>query len=176
MSFDSLAEEEQKMFLGAATVYCGHKLKNVLRFWKGCGWAASSGWENLLDRCLVTMGKDGFFDMHEVLRDLGRSIACPDPDNITFQTRISGAKNVKALCEVLSARRQQGQVSTALLISRCSSYWYSGSSPPARCSLVFEQGASLTVIAFLAVGEARLQRRHHYHYLGDFLHVFNNQP
>ena len=110
VSFDSLAEEEQKMFLDAATVYSEKRIgTNVLGFWKGCGWSASSGWENLLDRCLVTVyGKDGWIDMHEVLRDLGRSIACPDRDDITTHTRIFGAKNVKALCEVFSATSPTG--------------------------------------------------------------------
>jgi hypothetical protein len=116
VSYDSLAKTEQKMILDAAAVFYGEDLSKVQRLWKGCGWQSS--WENLLDRCLVTVTNEGRFSnygigeigMHEVLRDLGKSIASPDSDNVTTSTRISDIKTALQLCDALSSHSPQGQV------------------------------------------------------------------
>jgi hypothetical protein len=125
VSYDSLAEIEQKMFLDAATVFHGayptisdhvyHHERSVHELWKGCGWPASSSWENLVDRCLVTVGREGRIDVHEVLRNMGRSIACPDSEDVITHTRIWDIDTASQLCDALSSHSQQCQVVLAML-------------------------------------------------------------
>ncbi|CAM6114387.1 unnamed protein product [Calypogeia fissa] len=94
VSYDSLAAQEKQMFLDVATCFHGERLDTIKHAWRVCGWAPSpdSGLKNLLDKGLVTIGKnskDGeVIQMHEVLRDLGRSIACPDPENVATHSRV----------------------------------------------------------------------------------------
>lgn len=91
ISYDSLAPAEKEIFLDVATVLHGKRLHEVKQMWKACDWRAESVWVNLLDKGLVTQVAVAGYDdeweedrkytiqMHDMLRDLGRSKACPAP-------------------------------------------------------------------------------------------------
>ncbi|CAM6110125.1 unnamed protein product [Calypogeia fissa] len=102
--YDSLATEEQQMFLDVAVCFHDEELESVKRTWRVCSSESTdAGWQNLLDMGLVTTtittGKHYYhglqypipittITMHEVLRDLGHSIACPDPRNIQGHSHV----------------------------------------------------------------------------------------
>ncbi|CAM6116433.1 unnamed protein product [Calypogeia fissa] len=93
VSYDCLAAQEKQMFLDVATCFHGEDLELVKQVWRVCGWAPSpdSGLRNLLRKGLVTIQEDfqsQVIRMHEVLRALGQSIACPDPENVASHTRL----------------------------------------------------------------------------------------
>ncbi|CAM6096823.1 unnamed protein product [Calypogeia fissa] len=80
--YNSLAAEEQQMFLDVAICFHEEELELVQEAWRVCNLPAAAGWENLLDIGLVTTTinklrymKSTKIHMHEVLRDLGRSIS-----------------------------------------------------------------------------------------------------
>ncbi|CAM6111484.1 unnamed protein product [Calypogeia fissa] len=78
--YNSLATEEQQMFLDVAICFHEEELELVQETWRVCSLPAAAGWENLVDIGLVTTTisksiytKSTKIHMHEVLRDLGRS-------------------------------------------------------------------------------------------------------
>ncbi|CAM6115941.1 unnamed protein product [Calypogeia fissa] len=80
LSYNSLKEEEQQMFLDIAVCFHDDDLDMVKRAWTECGWASPHlGLKNLVEKCLVTIDESysgrELIRMHEVLRALGRSIA-----------------------------------------------------------------------------------------------------
>lgn len=82
VSYDDLQEDERQMFLDVATVFHGEDLDVVKDMWSKCWGYDIIGWMNLVDRGFVTEVRGDEYSrfriciqMHEVLRDLGRSIA-----------------------------------------------------------------------------------------------------
>jgi hypothetical protein len=99
--YNSLAHQEQEMFLDVATCFHNRDVKTVKGAWSVCGWASpESGLKNLEDKGFVTLDPRITFEedgtareghvirMHQVLRDLGRSIACPKNKNVATHTRL----------------------------------------------------------------------------------------
>ncbi|CAM6118485.1 unnamed protein product [Calypogeia fissa] len=99
--YESLETEERQMFLDVAICFHDEELKSVKEAWRVCKFSANSGWVNLLDLGLVTTittksSRSSFsrkllysdviiitkIQMHEVLRDLGWSLACPETRRI----------------------------------------------------------------------------------------------
>ncbi|CAM6103742.1 unnamed protein product [Calypogeia fissa] len=55
LSYDSLAQPEQRMLLGIATFFHGERLAKAMKIWRMCDWdAVDLMWINLLERGLVT--------------------------------------------------------------------------------------------------------------------------
>jgi hypothetical protein len=109
-SYGALDEIEQKMFLDIAIAFHGCKLKEVQEFWEASSWPASSCWDNLLDRRLVTLYETGRLDMRKVFRDMGRRIVGLDGKDLTTRTVVSDKDTLEKLYKTLSLRRQQDQV------------------------------------------------------------------
>lgn len=105
ISYDSLSEKEQQIFLDIACFAIGEDVDKWIKIWNGSGWQGLSGFRNLQYKCLVEVhmppleleryllfdagiGNTTTFDfsadifckdkkirMHDHLRDLGRNIA-----------------------------------------------------------------------------------------------------
>ncbi|CAM6083396.1 unnamed protein product [Calypogeia fissa] len=90
--YSSLAPEERQMFLDVAVCYHDEELESVKRAWRVyISESAHAAWQNLVDMGLVTTRPAYFGDkiqMHEVLRDFGRSIACPRGSNIRDHSHV----------------------------------------------------------------------------------------
>ena len=70
LSYDDLDSEEQQMFLDITCVMLGKDAMMCLPAW---GHPAHSNMENLKNRCLVSVDKDGNLAVHDQLRDMGRA-------------------------------------------------------------------------------------------------------
>ncbi|CAM6115781.1 unnamed protein product [Calypogeia fissa] len=101
VSYEILSEEEKQMFLDVAACFHGEDLDTMKQVWEVCGWAPThrTGLRNLLEKCLVTIeNKESWkmgvitsrkvIQMHEVLRDLGRSEACPERESVASHNRV----------------------------------------------------------------------------------------
>ncbi|KAG0588041.1 hypothetical protein KC19_2G211000 [Ceratodon purpureus] len=74
MSYDSLQEQYQAMFLDISCALIRESCSYAICVWNTCGWSASLGVRTLVERALVTVGEDGKFNMHDHLKDMGREI------------------------------------------------------------------------------------------------------
>ncbi|CAM6091755.1 unnamed protein product [Calypogeia fissa] len=102
MSYESLSSQEREMFLDVAICFHDKDLEPVKLAWEQCGWAATMmlGLNNLERKGLVTIEKVKSIkkatepeeiiriEMHEVLRDLGRSLACPKDQKVSTHSRV----------------------------------------------------------------------------------------
>lgn len=75
ISYDSLDDDEQQIFLDIACFSLGEDRDKWIRIWGGSGWKGLVGFRNLQNKCLVEVGSENQIRMHDHLRDLGRSIA-----------------------------------------------------------------------------------------------------
>ncbi|XP_039174161.1 disease resistance protein RUN1-like [Eucalyptus grandis] len=80
ISYDALEDGHQQIFLDIVCFFIGIDDGEVARFamymWEDCGFYPNQGIEELKLRCLIKIGDDGEFMVHDQLRDLGRSIFC----------------------------------------------------------------------------------------------------
>ncbi|XP_056165248.1 disease resistance protein Roq1-like [Syzygium oleosum] len=79
ISYDALEDGHKQIFLDIVCFFIGkgsevHKF--AMYMWEDCGFYPNQGIEELKLRCLIKIGDDGEFTMHDQLRDLGRSIFC----------------------------------------------------------------------------------------------------
>eukprot|EP00253_Pinus_taeda_P009009 PITA_09009 len=97
ISYDSLDDEEKKMFLDVACFFVGEEKDRAIMIWEESGWEASLGLKNLRNKHLVEVevvavwedpvgyGYDGrecmveYIKMHDHLRDMGRYLADKEP-------------------------------------------------------------------------------------------------
>ncbi|XP_056165491.1 disease resistance protein RPV1-like [Syzygium oleosum] len=76
ISYDALEDGHKQIFLDIACFFIGETSNYAMYMWEGCRLYPSQGIEELKLRCLIKIGDYGQFEMHDQLRDLGRSIFC----------------------------------------------------------------------------------------------------
>ncbi|XP_056165105.1 TMV resistance protein N-like isoform X1 [Syzygium oleosum] len=76
ISYDALEDVHKQIFLDIACFVIGEEIKFAMYMWEDCGFYPSQGIEELKLRCLIKIRGDGYFRMHDQLRDFGRSIFC----------------------------------------------------------------------------------------------------
>ncbi|KAL3729609.1 hypothetical protein ACJRO7_026698 [Eucalyptus globulus] len=76
ISYDALEDGHKQIFLDIACFVIGEDIKFAMYMWEDCGFYPSKGLKELKLRCLIKVRGDGYFSMHDQLRDFGRSIFC----------------------------------------------------------------------------------------------------
>lgn len=71
--YHMLRTEEQRTFLDIACNFRGKSTKTALGIWKGSGWRGI-WFQNLLEKRLVEVDSENCIQMHDLLKDLGKSI------------------------------------------------------------------------------------------------------
>ncbi|XP_065874795.1 disease resistance protein RPP2A-like [Euphorbia lathyris] len=74
ISYDSLNETEQLIFLDIVCFFIGYDKEYVLKILDGCGFFPVQGISTLMRRCLVKVGSNDKLVMHNLLREMGRGI------------------------------------------------------------------------------------------------------
>ncbi|XP_056165506.1 disease resistance protein RPV1-like [Syzygium oleosum] len=74
ISYDALEDGHKQIFLDVACYLIGKNSIFATYMWEDDGLYPSEGIEELKSRCLIKIGDHGWFEMHDQLRDLGRSI------------------------------------------------------------------------------------------------------
>ncbi|XP_048422838.1 disease resistance protein RPV1-like [Pyrus x bretschneideri] len=74
ISYDSLDKHDQELFLHIACFLIGRDKNYIVRILDECDFYTIVGIQNLIDRCLVTIGGCNNMQMHDMIRDMGREI------------------------------------------------------------------------------------------------------
>ncbi|KAF8033891.1 hypothetical protein BT93_C0230 [Corymbia citriodora subsp. variegata] len=109
ISYDLLEYEEQQMFLDIACFFIGMNKSFVTYLWEDLQYFLDSGLKRMDDLSLIKIDDNNELRMHDQLRDLGRTIACPanknpwkcsrlwDEKAITVQRSKEENRNIEAL-------------------------------------------------------------------------------
>jgi hypothetical protein len=73
ISYDALNIEEKQIFLDIACFFIGENRDTAISIWNGSDWEGWLGLQNLQNKCLVEVDGSNKIQMHDHLRDLGRS-------------------------------------------------------------------------------------------------------
>ncbi|KAF8010423.1 hypothetical protein BT93_J1143 [Corymbia citriodora subsp. variegata] len=76
ISYDALEDGHKKIFLDIVCYFIDQGSELAMYMWEDCGFYPSQGIEELKLRCLIKIRDNGTFEVHDQLRDLGRSIFC----------------------------------------------------------------------------------------------------
>ncbi|KAJ9558738.1 hypothetical protein OSB04_013352 [Centaurea solstitialis] len=73
VSFDSLPyENDKELFKHIACFFIGEDREVIEAILRGGGMSSKSGFSRLIDRCLLTVGRDNELLMHQLLQEMGR--------------------------------------------------------------------------------------------------------
>ncbi|CAM6110319.1 unnamed protein product [Calypogeia fissa] len=124
--YDILTPTDREIFLDIATLFHGCKLSLVKRIWKACRRSTELAWDNLKRRFLANVRSFKTYsngsqlhdtvdciEMHQLLRNLGRSIACPSGTSIDKWRRIPDSSSQWEEIEV------EGKLETLALKVNC---------------------------------------------------------
>nr|ACS91453.1 M3 [Linum usitatissimum] len=74
ISYDALKVEAKEIFLDIACFFIGRNKEQPYYMWSDCNLYPKSNIIFLIQRCMIQVGDDGVFQMHDQLRDMGREI------------------------------------------------------------------------------------------------------
>lgn len=74
ISYTYLDDHDKKLFLHIACFFYGKEKGFVVKVLKECDLYPAVGIQNLIDRCLVTIGKGNKLTMHQLIQEMGREI------------------------------------------------------------------------------------------------------
>ncbi|GLJ36230.1 hypothetical protein SUGI_0727320 [Cryptomeria japonica] len=75
ISYNALNEEEKEIFVDIACFFIGEQKTCPIVFWKSLYKMVDTAVSNLSMKLLIKIDNNGIFDMHDHLRDMGRTIA-----------------------------------------------------------------------------------------------------
>ena len=73
-SFDALQRQHQEMFLDIACALLGESKDRAIQAWKSHGWSPTLGVRSLVEKALIVVDRQGYFHMHDHLRDMAHRI------------------------------------------------------------------------------------------------------
>ncbi|KAF3784542.1 Disease resistance protein [Nymphaea thermarum] len=75
ISYDGLEKNVKQIFLDISCFLIGEHKKYAIYMWEDCGLYPEIAIAELQERSLISINKDDEFEMHDLLRDMGRGIA-----------------------------------------------------------------------------------------------------
>ncbi|XP_071718511.1 TMV resistance protein N-like [Rutidosis leptorrhynchoides] len=111
MSFESLeSKNDKELFKYIACLFVGIDRALTEMVLHACNLNTSTGIEHLIDRCLLRTGRNGVFEMHSLIQEMGRyvvdlesenpgerSLLWRTEDSLEVLTKKTGTRNIKAL-------------------------------------------------------------------------------
>nr|ACS91452.1 M1 [Linum usitatissimum] len=111
ISYDALKAEAKEIFLDIACFFIGRNKEQPYYMWSDCNFYPKSNIIFLIQRCMIQVGDDGVFQMHDQLRDMGREIVrredverpwkrsriCSSEEGIDLLLNKKGSSKVKAI-------------------------------------------------------------------------------
>ncbi|XP_057432689.1 TMV resistance protein N-like [Lotus japonicus] len=88
LSFDGLDCTEQDIFLDIACFLKGNHRDGVTSLLDACGFFATAGIENLLDKSLITISEDNVIQMHDLIQEMGWEIVRQDSKDPGRRSRL----------------------------------------------------------------------------------------
>lgn len=97
ISFDGLDNTEKDIFLDIACFFKGMRRDYVETLLNGCGFFATNGIDDLIDKSLITIGDNKLW-MHDLLQEMGKKIVCEESTELGERSRLWSAEDA---CQVL---------------------------------------------------------------------------
>ncbi|KAL7590373.1 hypothetical protein Lser_V15G37489 [Lactuca serriola] len=99
VSFDGLKPLEQDLFLDIACFFRWQKKDTAMEILDACGFYPVIGIKVLIQKALITISKDGEFDMHDLVQEMGHHIVRGEhPKNPEKHSRIWKKEDVLRIC------------------------------------------------------------------------------
>nr|KYP40913.1 TMV resistance protein N [Cajanus cajan] len=92
ISYHSLYDLDQKIFLDIACFFKGEKWEYVERILRACDFFPSI--QIFIAKCLITIDENGCLDMHDLIQDMGREIVRKESSNVGDRSRLWSHKEV----------------------------------------------------------------------------------
>ncbi|KAL4592587.1 hypothetical protein LXL04_005587 [Taraxacum kok-saghyz] len=98
ISFDGLEQVEEDLFLDIACLFRGKYTKNAMKLLDACGFHPVIGVEVLRQKALIVITKDGRFEMHDLVQEMGHYIMRgKHPQNPEKHSRVWKWKDVRRI-------------------------------------------------------------------------------
>ncbi|KAL7586430.1 hypothetical protein Lser_V15G37481 [Lactuca serriola] len=99
VSFDGLTRDEKKLFLDIACFFRWENKDYAMERLDACGLHPVIGVKVLIQKALITISKDGEFDMHDLVQEMGHHIVRGEhPNNPEKHTRVWKEEDVAKIC------------------------------------------------------------------------------
>ncbi|CAI9297055.1 unnamed protein product [Lactuca saligna] len=101
VSFDGLKPLEQDLFLDIACFFRWDKKNTTMEILDACGFHPVIGIKVLIQKALITISKDGAFDMHDLVQEMGHHIVRGvHPKNPEKHSRVWKVEDVLKICSM----------------------------------------------------------------------------
>ncbi|KAL4592775.1 hypothetical protein LXL04_005780 [Taraxacum kok-saghyz] len=98
ISFDGLEQDEKDLFLDIACFFRWDDTSQAMKCLDACGYHSVIGVEVLRQKALVVITKDGKFDMHDLVQEMGRYIVREEhPKNPEKHSRVWKTEDVQRI-------------------------------------------------------------------------------
>nr|XP_043633407.1 disease resistance protein Roq1-like [Erigeron canadensis] len=102
ISYDGLNTLEKDLFLDIACFFRGMSMKSKhdgMEILEACGYHPCIGIKILREKALITINRDGKFDMHDLIQEMGHFIVRgEDPDNPEKHSRVWKHNEIRNMC------------------------------------------------------------------------------
>ena len=88
VSYDRLNESEKVIFLDIAFFFKGTNKDYVVNILDACNLNPTYGITNLVDKCLITIGRDGILWMHDLVQQMGWEIVRQESPDLQKRSRL----------------------------------------------------------------------------------------
>ncbi|KAJ9550632.1 hypothetical protein OSB04_014677 [Centaurea solstitialis] len=101
ISYDGLKSVEKELFLDIACFFRGYPKDFVREILDACGFYPDIGVKVLIEKALITVSKEGVFDMHDLVQEMGHHIVRGEnPKNLELHSRVWQLEDVVKMCSV----------------------------------------------------------------------------
>ncbi|KAI9100017.1 hypothetical protein K1719_024235 [Acacia pycnantha] len=113
ISYDGLDLIDREIFLDIAFFFVGDEKDNVTCLLEACGFKAVSGIQNLIDKALIKLDRDGRIVMHDLIREMAEQIV--RGESMRHPERRSRLKDADEIYDVLKSNMGTDEIEGIIL-------------------------------------------------------------
>nr|XP_043621090.1 TMV resistance protein N-like [Erigeron canadensis] len=99
ISYDGLEHDEKQIFLDIACFFRRCQTEKAMRILDACGFHPHIGTKVLMQKALITISSEGFFDMHDLVQEMGQHIVRGEyPNNPEKHSRVWRSEEIEDIC------------------------------------------------------------------------------
>nr|XP_043622044.1 TMV resistance protein N-like [Erigeron canadensis] len=117
ISYDGLKNVEKELFLDIACFFRGKMKDDAMEILDACGFYPAIGVKVLIQKALITVSKDGKFDMHDLIQEMGHYIVRgKHPNNPEKHSRLWRKEDIEDICFYSSSVTTQNDKIEGIMI------------------------------------------------------------
>ncbi|KAJ9554590.1 hypothetical protein OSB04_018635 [Centaurea solstitialis] len=114
ISYDGLKPVEKELFLDIACFFRGEYKDSAMVILDACGFHPIIGVKVLIQKALITVSKEGRFDMHDLIQEMGHGIVRGEnPKNPELHNRVWQREDVVKICS-MDAMKENDRIQALL--------------------------------------------------------------